>query len=465
MVATVAILGRPNVGKSTLFNRLVGKRLAIVEPEPGVTRDWKEGEARLAGVSFRVLDTPGLEEARSGTVEAAMREQAERALREADVALLVFDAREGVTPLDSHFAQWLRATGKTILLVANKCEARSARNSAVEGFALGLGDPILISAEHGEGMADLYEALAPYIEPDGRADGLPITPKEAAAVDAEGREGENAAHVPLRLAIVGRPNVGKSTLVNRLLEDQRVLTGPQPGITRDAVPVDWSWRGHAVRLVDTAGLRRRAQVVDRLERASVQATERAIRLAEVVVLVLDATVMLERQDLTIARNVIEEGRAIVISANKWDLVTDQPGALSALNDRLERSLPQVKGISTVTISAMTGDNVDRLMQAVFDAYAVWNKRVPTGALNRWLDTLIQAHPPPAVRGRPLRLRYITQTKTRPPTFVLFASRPDELPASYLRYMENGLRSDFGMVGTPIRISLRAGTNPYAPDGG
>lgn len=463
MVATVAILGRPNVGKSTLFNRLVGTRLAIVEPEPGVTRDWKEGEARLAGISFRLLDTPGLEDARPGTVEAAMREQAERALLQADVALLVFDAREGVTPLDSHFAQWLRATGKTVLLVANKCEARGTRDAALEGFALGFGAPIPISAEHGEGMADLYEALAPYIESEGGADDLHTTSKEASAAGEEDAEVEDASRAVLKLAIVGRPNVGKSTLVNRLVGDRRVLTGPQPGITRDAVPVDWSWRGHAVRLVDTAGLRRRAQVVDRLERASVQATERAIRLAEVVVLVLDATVMLERQDLTIARRIVEEGRAIVIAANKWDLVTDPRGALSALNDRLERSLPQIKGISMATISAMTGDNMDRLMQAVFDAYEIWNRRVSTGALNRWLEALVQAHPPPAVRGRPLRLRYMTQTKARPPTFVLFASRPDKLPASYLRYVENGLRSDFGLAGTPIRISLRAGANPYAPD--
>ena len=363
MVATVAILGRPNVGKSTLFNRLAGKRLAIVEPEPGVTRDWKEGEASLAGVRFRLLDTPGLEDARPGTIEAAMRVQAERALALADVALLLFDAREGVTPLDSHFGQWLRTTGKNVILVANKCEARVATAGAMEGFALGLGDPVLISAEHGEGMADLYEALAPYIETEDA-----VAPPPADWPEDEGEE--EGPRGPLRLAVVGRPNVGKSTLVNRLVGEERVLTGPQPGITRDAVPVDWIWRGHPVRLVDTAGLRRRAQVVERIERMSVEATARAIRLAEVVVLVLDATVMLERQDLAIARNVVEEGRAIVIAANKWDLVDDPRAALAALNDRIERSLPQIKGIRTVTLSAMTGENTDRLMQAVFDAYEV-----------------------------------------------------------------------------------------------
>ncbi len=460
MVATVAILGRPNVGKSTLFNRLVGKRLAIVEPEPGVTRDWKEGEASLAGVRFRLLDTPGLEDARPGTVEAAMRVQAERALAQADVALLLFDAREGVTPLDSHFGQWLRTTGKTVILVANKCEARVATAGAMEGFALGLGDPVPISAEHGEGLAGLYEALAPYIET-----GDAVAPPAAAWPDDMGEDEaeEDGPRGPLRLAVVGRPNVGKSTLINRLVGEERLLTGPQPGITRDAIPVDWSWRGRPVRLVDTAGLRRRAQVVERIERMSVEATARAIRLAEVAVLVLDATVMLERQDLAIARNVVEEGRAIVIAANKWDLVDDPRAALALLNDRIERSLPQIKGIRTVTLSAMTGENTDRLMQAVFDAYEVWNRRVPTGALNRWLDALVQAHPPPAAKGRPLRLRYMTQTKARPPTFVLFASRPGELPASYVRYLENGLRSDFKLGGVPIRVSLRGGKNPYAPD--
>jgi len=460
MIATVAILGRPNVGKSTLFNRLVGKRLAIVEPEPGVTRDWKEGEAQLAGVRFRLLDTPGLEDAKAGTIEASMRVQAERALALADVALLVLDGREGITPLDSHFANWLRTTGKPVIIVANKSEGREGLARAMEGFSLGLGEPVAISAEHGEGMAALYEALAPYIEPGGLDDTTAITGDFDGLVD----DGEEEVPTgPLRLAIVGRPNVGKSTLVNCLLGEERVLTGPEPGVTRDAIPVDWSHDGRPVRLVDTAGLRRRSQVVARIERMSVEATERAVRLAEVVVLVVDSTVMLERQDLTIARHVVEEGRALVIAANKWDLIDDPAAALALLNDRIERSLPQIKGVPTVTVSALTGANKDRLMRAVFRAYEVWNKRVPTGELNRWLADLTERHPPPAVRGRALRLRYMTQTKARPPTFVLFASRPDSVPDSYLRYVENGLRRDFGLDGTPIRISLRGSDNPYAPD--
>lgn len=460
MIATVAILGRPNVGKSTLFNRLVGKRLAIVEPEPGVTRDWKEGEAQLAGVRFRLLDTPGLEDAKAGTIEASMRVQAERALALADVALLVFDGREGITPLDSHFANWLRTTGKPVIIVANKSEGREGLARAMEGFSLGLGEPVAISAEHGEGMAALYEALAPYIEPGGLDDKTAITGDFDGLVD----DGEEEVPTgPLRLAIVGRPNVGKSTLVNCLLGEERVLTGPEPGVTRDAIPVDSSHDGRPVRLVDTAGLRRRSQVIARIERMSVEATERAVRLAEVVVLVVDSTVMLERQDLTIARHVVEEGRALVIAANKWDLIDDPAAALALLNDRIERSLPQIKGVPTVTVSALTGANKDRLMRAVFRAYEVWNKRVPTGELNRWLADLTERHPPPAVWGRALRLRYMTQTKARPPTFVLFASRPDSVPDSYLRYVENGLRRDFGLDGTPIRISLRGSDNPYAPD--
>jgi GTP-binding protein len=460
MIATVAILGRPNVGKSTLFNRLVGKRLAIVEPEPGVTRDWKEGEAHLAGVRFRLLDTPGLEDAKAGTIEASMRVQAERALALADVALLVFDGREGITPLDSHFANWLRVTGKPVIVVANKSEGREGLARAMEGFSLGLGEPVAVSAEHGEGMAALYEALAPFIEPGGLDEASTISG------DVEGEDDEEEIPGgPLRLAIVGRPNVGKSTLVNCLLGEERVLTGPQPGVTRDAIPVDWSHDGRPVRLVDTAGLRRRSQVIERIERMSVEATERAIRLAEVVVLVVDSTVMLERQDLTIARRVVEEGRALVIAANKWDLIDDPAAALELLNDRIERSLPQIKGVPTVTVSALTGANKDRLMRAAFRAYEVWNRRVPTGELNRWLADLTERHPPPAVRGRALRLRYMTQTKARPPTFVLFASRPDAVPDSYLRYVENGLRRDFGLEGTPIRISLRGSDNPFAPDRG
>jgi GTP-binding protein len=463
MIATVAILGRPNVGKSTLFNRLVGKRLAIVEPEPGVTRDWKESEARLAGVRFRLLDTPGLEDAKPGTLEAAMRVQAEHALTQADVALLLFDAREGVTSLDRHFSNWLRSTGTPVIVVANKCEGRGGTELALDGFSLGLGTPVPISSEHGEGLVELYEALAPYIEPGGLDSPTAETSEREPSADEE--EGKEQTGGPLRLAIVGRPNVGKSTLVNSLLGEERVLTGPEPGVTRDAIPVDWTYDGRAIRLVDTAGLRRRSQVTARIERMSVAATERAVRLAEVVILVVDATVMLERQDLTIARRVVEEGRALVIAANKWDLIEDAGGALGRLRDRIERSLPQIKGVLTVTVSALTGENEAQLMRAVFRAYETWNRRVSTGELNRWLAALVERHPPPAVRGRPLRLRYMVQTKARPPTFILFASRPTQVPESYIRYIENGLRRDFGFEGTPVRITLRGGDNPFDPKTG
>ena len=459
MAATVAIIGRPNVGKSTLFNRLVGKRLAIVEPSPGVTRDWQEGTGRLGHLEFRLLDTPGLEEARAGTVEAAMRQQAEGALEQADVALLVFDARAGITPLDRHFADWLRETGTPVILIANKCESSEARSGAFEGFALGLGDPLMVSAEHGIGMEGLAEALGealqPFEEPGEEVQG------EGPIGEWEQEESETG---PLRLAIVGRPNVGKSTLVNGLIGAERMVTGPEPGITRDAVPVDWDYDGRPVRLVDTAGLRRRAHVTARLERLSVAETERAIRLAEVVVLVIDATVMLERQDLAIARQVVEEGRALVIAANKWDLVADPDRALGKLRDRLETSLPQIKGVATVTVSALTGRNLDRLMSAVFRTYDTWNRRIATGTLNRWLEELVQRHPPPAVSGRRVRLRYITQAKARPPTFVLFASRPKMVPAGYLRYLENGLRDSFGLEGVPLRLIPRGGKNPYASGG-
>jgi GTP-binding protein len=459
MTATVAILGRPNVGKSTLFNRLVGKRMAIVEPRPGVTRDWKSGEARLGDLRFVVLDTPGLDAAPQGTLEAAMRAQAERALARSRVALLVFDGRGGVTPVDTHFARWLRESGKPVILVANKCEAAAGAAGALEGFALGLGDPVMISAEHGEGMGALYEALAPFLDDGGGGLGGPVG-QDSGATEGVRDVPEDG---PLRLAIVGRPNVGKSTLVNRLVGEERVLTGPEPGITRDAIPVDWVYQGRRIRLVDTAGLRRRARATERLERMTVAATDRAIRLAEVVILVVDAGVMLERQDLAIARRVAEEGRALVIAVNKWDLMASPAQAIRRLHDRIERSLPQSKGVATVTMSALTGENTDRLMPAVLRAHETWTRRIPTGALNRWLRAMVEAHPPPAARGRPLRLRYVTQTKARPPTFVLFTSRPRALPESYLRYLENGLREAFGLAGTPLRLTLRRGRNPYVED--
>jgi len=444
MTFTVAIVGRPNVGKSTLFNRLVGRQLALVDDLPGVTRDRREGEGHLADLSFRVIDTAGLEEAPPESLPGRMRAQTERSLDEADVALLLVDAREGITPADSHFARWLRRTGKPVVLVANKAEGRRGLAEAAEAYALGLGDPVPISAQHGEGLAELYEQLRPFANED------------AAEFAAEG-----GADRPLQLAIVGRPNVGKSTLVNRLLGQERVLTGPEPGITRDAIAVDWDWQGRPIRLVDTAGMRRRPRVEGRLEQLSVADTLRAVRFAGTVVLVLDALQPLEKQDLTIASLVADEGRALVLGLNKWDAVAPRKEALAQVRDRLERSLPQLHGITLVPVSALAGEGLDGLMEAVFAADEVWNRRVPTGALNRWLAAIQEHHPPPLAGGRRLRLRYITQVNTRPPTFALFASKPGELPDSYRRYLVNNLRGAFDLPGVPIRMMLRKGDNPYA----
>jgi GTP-binding protein len=457
---TVAILGRPNVGKSTLFNRLCGRRAALVDPTPGVTRDRRRGSARLGDLRFDAIDTAGLEEAESGTLEASMQAQTRRALDEADAALLVIDARAGITPVDRHFAGLVRRSTKPLILVANKCEGGAAEAGLLEAYSLGLGEPVAISAEHGLGMADLFAALAKVLPAEAAEAG-----KEAAP---EGEtDGEAAAETetgPLQLAIVGRPNVGKSSLLNRLLGEERVITGPEPGVTRDAIAVEWRWRDRDIRLIDTAGMRRRARVQEKIEKLSVADTLRAIRFAHVVVLVLDATVPIERQDLTIAGHVIDEGRAPVIALNKWDMVEDRAAVLAALRDRLESSLPQVRGIPVVTLSALTGEGVERLMPAVADAYACWNTRIGTGPLNRWLGEAVDRHPPPLVDGRRLRLRYATQIKTRPPTVVLFSSQPSALPEAYRRYLVNGLRERFGLDGVPIRIMLRKGKNPYAEDG-
>jgi GTP-binding protein len=449
MVAVVAIIGRPNVGKSTLFNRLVGRRAALVHPTPGVTRDRREGEANLAGLEFTVVDTAGLEEAERDTLNASVQFQTHRAMAEADVALLLIDSRAGITPLDRHFGDWARRSSTPVVLIANKCEGRSGQSGMLEAYELGLGDPVPISAEHGEGMADLRDALAPYVSDD--------TPE-----DGDDREGdENEYSGPLRLAIVGRPNVGKSTLINRLVGDERVVTGPDPGVTRDAIAVDWNWRDMKIELYDTAGMRRRARVHETLEHLSVGDSERAIRFAHVVVLMMDGEAVAERQDLTIARRVVEEGRALVLAVNKWDIVDDRRETLTTLEDRLERSLPQARGIPVVRISALTGAGVERLMPAVAKVYELWNRRLPTGPLNRWLEETIARHPPPMVQGRRMRLRYITQVKARPPTFALFASRASALPESYIRYLVNGLREDFGLQAVPIRLLPRRGRNPYA----
>jgi GTP-binding protein len=457
MAFTVAIVGRPNVGKSTLFNRLVGRRVALVDATPGVTRDRREGDGRIGAVRFRVFDTAGLEEAEAGTLEASMRAQTERAVHDADLALFMIDARAGLTPLDRHFADWLRATGRPVIVLANKCDSGSDLPAA-EAYALGLGEPIALSAEHGFGMPDLAAAIARH---------MPAEAPAPPAAEAEAAEEGPAIGTPgraLQLAIVGRPNVGKSTLINRLVGEERVITGPEPGITRDAIAIAWTWQGREVRLIDTAGLRRRARVVERIEKLSVGDTLRAVRFAHAVVVVIDATAPFERQDLAIAQLVVDEGRALVVAVNKWDLVDDPKAAMAAIRDRLEESLPQVRGVAIVTLSALTGRGVDRLLPAVWQAVTVWQRRVSTGQLNRWLAAMEERHPPPLVRGRRVRLRYMTQVKARPPTFALFAGRGGELPEHYLRYLINGLREAFDLPGAPIRINVRKGKNPYVEGG-
>ncbi|MGB0577087.1 MAG: ribosome biogenesis GTPase Der [Alphaproteobacteria bacterium] len=448
----LVILGRPNVGKSTLFNRLCGVRAALVDPTPGVTRDRRAGDATLGDLKFQVIDTAGLEETPDGIMEGAMQDQTQAAIEDADAALLVIDARSGVTPVDQHFADLLRKISIPVLLVANKCEGKAGAPGLYEAFELGLGEPTGISAEHGEGLVDLYEVLAPLIDAaQQRVD-------EFAKTDFDEETG------PLQVAIVGRPNVGKSTLLNSLLAENRVITGPEPGVTRDAISVDWDWQGERVKIFDTAGLRRRSRVQEKLEKLSAADTMRAVKFAHVAVLVLDGTVMAERQDLKIAEHVVEEGRALIIALNKWDLIDDRAAALSKLTDRLERSLPQVRGIPIVTMSALTGNGIDRLMPAVKKAFEIWKIRLPTGPLNRWLEDILDNHPPPLSKGRRLRLRYITQVKGRPPTFAVFSSRPADFPESYRRYLVNSLRETFGLDGVPIRLNLRGGKNPYVKDG-
>ena len=445
-VPTVAIIGRPNVGKSTLFNRLVGKKLALVDDRPGVTRDRREGEASLLGLDFRIIDTAGFETDDPQTLPGRMRKQTEAAVEEADAALFMFDARAGVTPLDEEVAQWLRNSDTPIILMGNKAEGKAAEPGLMEAYALGLGDPIPFSAEHGEGLVDLFEALRPHIERE----------EDEFADDVEGE----GATGPLKLAIVGRPNAGKSTLVNQMLGEDRMITGPEAGITRDSISIEWEWKGQPVRLIDTAGLRRKAKVEDKLERLSAADTQRAIDFAEVVVLLLDATRGLEAQDLRIASQVIEEGRALIIAVSKWDVAENAPSLFQGIRGALDDGLAQVKGLPLITVSGFTGRGVDQLLQAAFDTREAWSRRVGTGELNRWFERAIEANPPPAPGGRRIKLRYLTQARTRPPTFVLFGTRVDQLPESYRRYLVNGIRRDLGFGAVPVRLNLRAPKNPF-----
>ncbi|MGE3148233.1 MAG: ribosome biogenesis GTPase Der, partial [Pseudorhodoplanes sp.] len=447
MSFSVAIVGRPNVGKSTLFNRLVGRRLALVDDLPGVTRDRREGQGRLGDLVFTVIDTAGLEDAARESLTARMQEQTRIALDDADAIFFLIDARAGLTPADRAFADLVRRADKPTVVVANKAEGRAGESGALEAYALGLGEPVGISAEHGEGLSDLYSALRAAL------------PEQTAAA---ARQDENDdAEKPIQLAIVGRPNAGKSTLINRLLGEERLLTGPEAGITRDSIAVDLAWQGRKFRVHDTAGMRRPARIEEKLEKLSVADALNSIRFAEVVVLLMDSAHAFEDQDLRIADLVEREGRALVIGMNKWDL-NEKPGAEAGkLRGEADHWLPQVKGVPIVPISGLTGAGLDKLMRAVADAHAVWNRRVPTSALNRWFEQALAAHPPPAVSGRRLKLNYITQTKARPPSFVLFCSRADAVPDLYKRYLVNSLRETFDMPGTPIRLTLREKANPYA----
>jgi GTP-binding protein len=448
MSFSVAIIGRPNVGKSTLFNRLVGKRQALVDDLPGVTRDRRQGQARLGDLRFSIVDTAGLEDAAPESLAGRMLAQTKAAIESADAVFFMIDARTGVVPADRAFADLVRRSGKPTIVVANKAEGKAGAAGALEAYALGLGDPVAISAEHGEGLADLYEALREAL-PDATEEPAPETSTD------------EAAGKPIRVAIVGRPNSGKSTLVNRLLGEERMLTGPEAGITRDSIAVDLQWHGHVFKLHDTAGIRRRARVQEKLEKLSVADALNAIRYADVVVLLMEADRTFEEQDQRIADLVEREGRALVIGMSKWDLKERKPGIISDLREEADRKLPQLSGVPVIGVSGLTGEGVDRLMQAVVDINEVWNRRMATAALNRWLHDATAANPPPAVSGRRIRLNYLTQPKARPPSFVLFCTRADAVPAAYKRYLVNSLRETFDLPGTPIRLTLREKDNPYA----
>lgn len=446
----VAIVGRPNVGKSTLFNRLVGRKLALVDDRPGVTRDRREGEATLLGLEFRVIDTAGYEDEDPDSLPGRMRAQTMAAVKEADVALFIIDARAGLTPLDEEIGRWLRSETTPVVLAGNKAEGRAGQDGIMEAYALGFGDPIPMSAEHGEGVVDLFEHLRPYVERD-----------EAEAEDEDGDP-------TLKLAIVGRPNAGKSTLINRILQQERLITGPEAGITRDSIAIDWEWKDpdgemRPVRLIDTAGMRKKPKVDDKLEKLSVADARRAVDFAEVVVLLLDATRGLEVQDLKIASHVLEEGRALIIAINKWDIAEGQSALFNGIKGALDEGLSQARGISVLTVSGVTGKGIDALLGAAFEVRDVWSKRVSTGQLNRWFEDAVEKNPPPAPGGKRIKLRYITQVNTRPPSFVLFGTRTDQLPDSYLRYLINGIRKELNFGAVPVRLQARASKNPFDTD--
>lgn len=464
-VATLAIVGRPNVGKSTLFNRLTHTRDALVSDMPGLTRDRREGLADIGGHAVRVIDTAGLEDGQSGSIQQRMREQSETAVADADVVLFLLDARAGVTPDDEAFANSVRQSGTPVLLVANKCEGRAAEAGLYESYALGFGDPIAVSAEHGEGITELSEAIIERLDLDTRQPTLDDTSTSGDGDDEVGPEGDEGGadfdSRPLRLAIVGRPNAGKSTLVNALLDDDRMITGPEPGLTRDSIATEFRWRDRVVQLFDTAGLRKKAKVSDLAERLSNSNAVRTIRMVEVVVVLIDVERTMEHQDLTIAGLAAEEGRAVVIAFNKWDTVADKSQKMRELREAVEDKLTDLPGVRMVTISALSETGLDKLMQAVFETRAIWNKRIATPALNRWLEEATARHAPPAAQGRAVKLRYISQPAVRPPTFALFCSRPKDLPRSYLRYLSNGLREAFEFPGVPLRLKLRSSDNPFA----